>query len=132
MDKISINKTDRKKTKKGADYLLVDTSQGKMSVFDSDLFDQINNAVGKEIEAVVLTDGAYKNIVEVGQILGEAKATESTDTRKNVDAGNIVQRAVELTVAVIQNSKEPVAAPKVFDECLNLITEAFIKTKDKL
>lgn len=132
MENISINKVDVKTTKLGAPFLLIETSKGKMSVFDVDLFSQVKDSVGKEIEVEVISQGNYKNIVELGKTIGSAKSIGQEDTRKNVDAGNIVQRAVELTIAVIQNSKELTAAENVFNKNLEIITKAFIETKDKL
>lgn len=104
MDKISINKVDKKTSKNKSDYLLVETSQGKMSVFDDSLFKQVNSAIGKEIEAIVITsaDGKYKNIVELGQVLGDAK--QETSNQYGRDPKTIVwtdcyKMAVELHVA---------------------------------
>lgn len=132
MEKIAISRINKKRASNGAEYLLLETNKGKMAIFDSDLFAKAESSIGKEIEAEILTKDNYKNVVELGDILGEVKIEKLEDTRKNVDAGNIVQRAVELTIAIVQNTKEPIAAEQIFRQSLELVTEAFIETKEKL
>lgn len=79
MEKISVNKIDKKVAKNNKAYLLVETNIGKMSVFDDSLFDDVEHSLGHEVEALIETSGNYKNIVELGKILGEAKASEKSE-----------------------------------------------------
>ncbi len=82
--RISIYNVDERLTKKNDPYLLVETNDGKMSVFDAVLFDDIKNAIGKEVTAEIVTSGNYKNIVSFGDVLGEAKAsTQHTSQEKS-------------------------------------------------
>ena len=76
MEKISINKITEGKTKggktPGSTYFLVETNKGKMSVFDSALFKDISDLVGKEVEVEITTSGNFKNITDIGDVIGNA------------------------------------------------------------
>ena len=118
MEKISVNKIDKKVAKTGNAYLLVETNLGKMSVFDNELFDNVEHSLGHEVEAEIETSGNYKNIVELGKIIGVAKpekeSKESTSFGRDPKAiikTDCYRMAIDLCIAgrIEQTQIEPTA-----------------------
>lgn len=83
MTKISIYKVEAKETKTNKPYLLVETSTGKMSVFDEGLFKNINESIGKEVQVNVVVSGNYTNIVGFVDTIGEASAKPEEPKEKS-------------------------------------------------
>ena len=77
MDNITIFEYKEAATKTGqnagAAYLAIETNLGRVSCFDAALFDKLKEAKGKEISVSITTNGDFKNLVAVGEVIGPGK-----------------------------------------------------------
>ena len=128
---VSIKKVDQKETKTGKNagskFLVVETNDGRFSVFAENLFDQINNAVGKEVELDILTVGQYRNVIGVGKVIGQAKLSTSQeyqpDRQDKIDEATRLRRRTDLTMkAYDAYITGKIDREKVMDEALALIS----------
>ena len=62
---ITLISLEPKKTKAGAEMWTAETSQGKMSVFDKTLAEDMQKVLGKNLVVNVTIQGQYKNIASV-------------------------------------------------------------------
>ena len=128
---VSIKKVDQKETKTGKNagskFLVVETNDGRFSVFAENLFDQINNAVGKEVELDILTVGQYRNVIGVCKVIGQAKLSTSQeyqpDRQDKIDEATRLRRRTDLTMkAYDAYITGKIDREKVMDEALALIS----------
>ena len=121
---------------KGNKFLKVETNEGKMSVFDNAIFSDIEKAVGKEVEVETFKTGIYTNIVAFVEVLGDAqqkeKSTFDEGFRTNVDAGNLLQRAIDLLNGT--SDLDLTLKMKALEEgkLVSILVQAFKKTKELL
>ncbi|MEK6884220.1 MAG: hypothetical protein AABY22_31610 [Nanoarchaeota archaeon] len=104
LQKVSINRIEEKEIQKGknigAPYLVIDTNEGRFSVFSETLFDEINKAVNKEVEIDVLTVGKYRNVVGVGKIFGDARIDSSNTSGKETERFGREPRVITRTSCI--------------------------------
>ena len=127
LQKVSISKIDEKETKSGksvgSKYLVVETNEGRFSVFAESLFDAVNKAVGKEVEVDILTVGKYRNIIGVGKVIGTAKPSEHhEDKQDKIDEATRLRRRTDLTMKAYDGYLAgKIEREKVLEEAKSLI-----------
>ena len=57
----------------GTAYLAIESEQGRISCFDSALFDKIKEAKGMEVKVSITTSGDFKNLVAFESVIGPGK-----------------------------------------------------------
>jgi len=88
---------------------------------------------GDSVELTVQVNGQYKNLMEC-KVLKATEKSDKVDFRTNVDAGNLLQRAVELTVACMPriSLEADVEVDKLLSANCRLVLSEFNKLKDQL
>ena len=62
----------------GITYLAIESDQGRISCFDSALFDKIKEAKGMEVSVSITTNGDFKNLVAFETVIGPGKEQPKT------------------------------------------------------
>lgn len=127
LQKVSIRNIIEKETKTGksagSKYLVVETNEGKLSVFSQPLFDAVNKAVGKEVEVDILTVGQYRNIIGVGKVVGDAHTFQpQQNPQDRIDEATRLRRRTDLTMKAYEGYLAgKIDREKVLDEAISLI-----------
>ena len=67
-------------TNAGTSYLAIESDQGRISCFDSALFDKIKEAKGMEVSVSISASGDFKNLVAFETVVGPGKEQPKTKT----------------------------------------------------
>lgn len=82
---IKIISIEQRKTKTGKIFWNVETSEGKMSVWDTELAKDITiKCIGKIVEAEIETNGNFKNLMLINGILPDGSALPEIKTAGEV------------------------------------------------
>jgi len=124
MENISVLNVTEKDKKAGGKFLSVESASGKLSCFDDTLFDDLKKAVGNEVEVDIVTKGNYKNIVDLGKVLGSAKQVNTMDDNARLRRiTDCVLAANEAFVAEKLTKEEVYTHAKGLFEVVNQIDE---------
>lgn len=93
--------------------------------YSSNYINPITANIGDEVK-ITLNNKGYLESVET---LKKSETNGKEEFRANVDAGNILQRATELTIAVLNNSKDVPAINEVLNEAVNQCLKQFKRIK---
>jgi hypothetical protein len=130
-----------KKASTGNEYWVVRTDRVKFSTFKKDEYDKVKLALDQDkgIELEILKEGNFNNLKKVGELKEQVKTTPEqkgsgyqSGDRILVDTGNILQRATDLTIAVIQHSKETENARDILKEAVDECITQFKRIKEQL
>jgi hypothetical protein len=100
---------------------------------------EVDCKVGDEVEVFYTENGDFKNLQSLKILKSNTAESYSRENeRKNVDSGNILQRATELTIAVLNNAGKmndvhnSIGLQEIFKEACRICLDQFRRIKQEL
>ena len=104
----------------GTVYLGLDTDKGRVSCFESSLFDKIKEVKGMEISVEIQTNGEFKNLIGFNSVIGPGKEKTNSPKENQYRTPDAIMRTDAYKLAV-----DMCIAGLVTKESLDEVAEKF-------